>query len=72
MAVLSPERTEEAPEQSVRRRLSTLPRPRRQGFPTLPDDRRLAAILTAVLGVATLLARLWDLSYPAHRVFDQA
>jgi dolichyl-phosphate-mannose-protein mannosyltransferase len=72
MAVLTPERTESAPEQSVRRRLPTLPRPRRDGIPALPTDRRLAAVLTAVLGVATLVTRLWDISYPRDLVFDEA
>jgi dolichyl-phosphate-mannose-protein mannosyltransferase len=72
MAVLTPERTESAHEQPVRRRLSALPRPRRQVTPPLPADRRLAAVLTAVLGLATLVTRLWDISYPADRVFDEA
>jgi dolichyl-phosphate-mannose-protein mannosyltransferase len=72
MAVLIPERTESAPEDPARRRFDSLPRPRRQSTPPLPRDRRLAAVLTAVLGLATLLTRLWDLNYPANRVFDEA
>jgi dolichyl-phosphate-mannose--protein O-mannosyl transferase len=71
MAVLTPERAEPAPEDRVRRR-PALPRPRRQATPPLPRDRRLAWVLTAVLGVATLLTRLWDISYPADLVFDEA
>jgi dolichyl-phosphate-mannose--protein O-mannosyl transferase len=52
--------------------LPALPRPRRDGTPPLPADRRLAALLTALLGVATLVTRLWDISYPASLVFDEA
>ncbi|MCW2507065.1 MAG: pmt [Modestobacter sp.] len=72
MAVLTPERTESAPEDPVRRRLPGLPRPRRDRTPSLPNDRLLAAVLAAVLGVATLVTRLWDISYPADLVFDEA
>jgi dolichyl-phosphate-mannose-protein mannosyltransferase len=72
MAALTLERTESAPEDAPRRRLPTLPRPRHQVTPPLPTDRRLAAVLTAVLGLATLLTRLWDISYPADLVFDEA
>jgi dolichyl-phosphate-mannose--protein O-mannosyl transferase len=72
MAVLTPERTESASEDPVRRRLPGLPRPRRDRTPALPTDRLLAAVLTAVLGVATLVTRLWDISYPADLVFDEA
>ena len=70
MAVLTPERTESAPEDRAPRR--RLPRPLRQSTPPLPTDRRLAWLLTAMLGVATLVTRLWDLSYPADLVFDEA
>ena len=72
MAVLTPERTESAPEDPRPRRRPALPRPRRQSTPPLPRDRRLAAVLTAVLGVATLVTRLWDISYPADLVFDES
>jgi dolichyl-phosphate-mannose-protein mannosyltransferase len=72
MAVLTPERTESAPEDPRPRRFPALPRPRRQSTPPLPSDRRLAAVLTAVLGVATLVTRLWDISYPGDLVFDEA
>lgn len=72
MAVLTPERTESAPEDPAPRRRPTLPRPRRQDTPPLPADRRLAWVLTAVLGVATLVTRLWDISYPGDLVFDEA
>jgi dolichyl-phosphate-mannose-protein mannosyltransferase len=72
MAVLTPERTESAPEDPARRRFPAPPRPRRQVTPPLPTDRLLAALLTAVLGLATLVTRLWDISYPADLVFDEA
>jgi dolichyl-phosphate-mannose-protein mannosyltransferase len=71
MAVLTSERTEEVPEAEHRRR-PALPRPRRQWTPPLPGDRRTAAVLTVLLGLATLVTRLWDLNYPADRVFDEA
>jgi len=72
MAVLTPERTESTPREPARRRRPPLPRPRRQSTPPLPSDRRLAAVLAAVLGVATLVTRLWDIGYPADLVFDEA
>ncbi|WP_299956249.1 dolichyl-phosphate-mannose--protein mannosyltransferase [uncultured Modestobacter sp.] len=72
MAVLVPERTESAPEETPHRRFPPLPRPRRQPAPRLPTDRTLAAVLTAVLGLATLVTRLWDISYPTDLVFDEA
>jgi len=72
MAVLTPERTESAPQEPPHRRLPALPRPRRDGIAALPGDRRLAAVLTAILGVATLVTRLWDISYPTDLVFDEA
>src|SRR5947209_13389110 len=49
-----------------------LPRPRRDGPPPLPDDRRLPWVLAAVLGVASLASRLWDISYPPDKLFDEA
>jgi dolichyl-phosphate-mannose-protein mannosyltransferase len=72
MAVLAPERLDEAPGDPRPRRFPPLPRPRRQVVPPLPHDRLLAAVLTAVLGLATFVTRLWDLGYPADRVFDEA
>jgi dolichyl-phosphate-mannose-protein mannosyltransferase len=72
MAALTLERTGSGPQDPAVRRLPALPRPRRQGTPPLPTDRVSAAALTAVLGVATLVTRLWDISYPANRVFDEA
>ena len=71
MAVLTSEPTEEVAETESHQRRA-LPRPRRQWTPPLPDDRRTAAVLTLLLGLATLVTRLWDLSYPADRVFDEA
>jgi dolichyl-phosphate-mannose-protein mannosyltransferase len=75
MAVLAPERAEEEAEPPLtlppaRRR--PLPRTRRDRTPPLPRDGRLSWILTAVLGVASLLSRLWDISYPPDRLFDEA
>ncbi|MQA32784.1 dolichyl-phosphate-mannose--protein mannosyltransferase [Modestobacter roseus] len=73
MAVLAPERTESAPEDPApARRRRRPPRPRRQAVRPLPGDRRLAAVLTALLGLATLVSRLWGISYPQDLVFDEA
>ncbi|MGY1842317.1 dolichyl-phosphate-mannose--protein mannosyltransferase [Modestobacter sp. SYSU DS0875] len=73
MAVLAPERTESAPQDPApHRRRVRPPRPRRQPVPRLPEDRRLAAVLTALLGVATLVSRLWGITYPRDLVFDEA
>jgi dolichyl-phosphate-mannose--protein O-mannosyl transferase len=74
MAVLAPERTDREPgdPQPTPLRRSPLPRPRRDGTPPLPDDRLLAWVLTAVLGVATFVSRLWHLSYPGDLLFDEA
>ncbi|TFV83499.1 phospholipid carrier-dependent glycosyltransferase [Blastococcus sp. CT_GayMR20] len=75
MAVLAPERTDEeaepplAPAPSRRRRLV---RPRRDRTPPLPRDRRLSWVLTAALGIASLLSRLWDITYPRDPLFDEA
>jgi dolichyl-phosphate-mannose-protein mannosyltransferase len=49
-----------------------LPRPRRDRTPPLPDDRRLSWVLAAVLGVVSLISRLWDISYPKDLLFDEA
>ncbi|MFQ1003593.1 dolichyl-phosphate-mannose--protein mannosyltransferase [Modestobacter sp. SSW1-42] len=72
MAVLSPERAEVAPGDPGSRRWPPLPRPRREVVPPLPTDRLLAAVLTTVLAVVTLVTRLWDIRYPAELVFDEA
>ncbi|MCW2675972.1 MAG: pmt, partial [Modestobacter sp.] len=72
MAVVAPERVEmtpDAPDGHARRRP---PRPRRQGSPPVPGDRRLAAVLTAVLALATFVSRIWDISYPGDLLFDEA
>ena len=53
----------------VRRRL---PRPPRDATPPLPDDGRLSWVLTAVLGIASLLVRLEDITYPGRLLFDEA
>jgi dolichyl-phosphate-mannose-protein mannosyltransferase len=49
-----------------------VPRALRDRTPPLPDDRRLSWILTAVLGVATLVSRLWGITYPKDLLFDEA
>lgn len=71
MAVLASERTDDeaAPPARPRRRPR---RPARQVTPPLPTDRVLSWVLTAVLGLATFLSRLWDLSYPGDLLFDEA
>jgi dolichyl-phosphate-mannose--protein O-mannosyl transferase len=77
MAVLAPEREEQEPPgppaaaaPPVWRR--PFPRPRLDTAPPLPGDRRLAWVLTALLGLATLVSRLWNLSYPRDLLFDEA
>jgi dolichyl-phosphate-mannose--protein O-mannosyl transferase len=49
-----------------------LPRPRRDRTPPLPDDRRLSWVLAGVLGVVSLISRLWDITYPRDLMFDEA
>ena len=75
MAVLAPERTDreqrQLPGPSPARRRA-LPRPRRDRVPPLPTDRGLSWILALLLGVASLLSRLEDLSYPGDLLFDEA
>ncbi|HEY0403005.1 MAG TPA: phospholipid carrier-dependent glycosyltransferase, partial [Blastococcus sp.] len=75
MAVLAPERADPGPREpetpSPSRRWP-LPRPRRDGTPALPDDGRLSWVLTAVLGVVSLATRLWGISYPTDKLFDEA
>jgi dolichyl-phosphate-mannose-protein mannosyltransferase len=71
MAVLAPVRpgsTPEDPERHPRRP----PRSQRQEIRPLPADRRLAWVLTAVLGIATFVARAWHISYPGDLMFDEA
>lgn len=71
MAVLAPERVDDgAPPPPSHRRAPR--RPARQWTPPLPTDRLLSWVLTAVLGIATFVARLWDLSYPGDLLFDEA
>ena len=74
MAVLAPEREEREPAQRpparVRRRLPS--RPRRDRTPPLPGDTRLSWLLTAALGVLTLISRLVGIGYPKQLLFDEA
>ena len=73
MAVLAPERAEEQePPSLVPLAPGRRPRARRDPFRPLPDDRRLAWVLTGVLGVAALAMRLWGISYPRDLLFDEA
>ena len=75
MAVLAPERVDADPPEpaaTAPSRRWPLPPPRRDVTPPLPDDGRLSWVLTAVLGVAALVSRLWDISYPADKLFDEA
>src|SRR5687767_1880400 len=75
MAVLAPERAEEEPLPAPAPPPSGprwRPRPRRDGLPALPDDRRLSWVLTAALGVLALAGRLWGISYPRNLLFDEA
>jgi dolichyl-phosphate-mannose--protein O-mannosyl transferase len=53
----------------VRRRPAPRPRDR---TPPLPADRRRSWLLTAALGVATLVSRLVGISYPPDPLFDEA
>jgi dolichyl-phosphate-mannose--protein O-mannosyl transferase len=75
MAVLAPERADQERQQPRNLppgRRWPFPRPRRDRTPPLPDDRRLSWVLVAVLGVASLLSRLWNITYPRNRLFDEA
>jgi dolichyl-phosphate-mannose-protein mannosyltransferase len=75
MAVLAPERADPGPRETEApgpTRRWPLPRRRRDVTPPLPLDGRLSWVLTAVLGVASLASRLWGISYPADRLFDEA
>ena len=48
------------------------PRPRRDRIPALPTDRRRAWLLTAALGIATFVNRIWGIAYPPDKLFDEA
>ena len=73
MAVLAPERAEEEPLPSrIPAAPARRPKPRHEPRRPLPDDRRLAWLLTAALGVTTLAMRLKGISYPRHLLFDEA
>ncbi len=74
MAVLAPEREHSEPsaEPAAGTRRWPFPHPRRDHTPPLPADARLAWLLTAVLGLATLISRLVGLSYPSDLLFDEA
>jgi dolichyl-phosphate-mannose-protein mannosyltransferase len=75
MAVLAPERADqesEPPLPVVARRSRPLPRPRREGTPPLPADGRLSWLLAGALGLLSLCARLWGISYPSRPLFDEA
>jgi dolichyl-phosphate-mannose-protein mannosyltransferase len=66
-----------APEQGEPRRPRPRPRrafphPRREHLPALPDDRVLSWVLTAVLGIASLVSRLVGIGYPHALLFDEA
>jgi dolichyl-phosphate-mannose--protein O-mannosyl transferase len=75
MAVLAPERAEEGDPTPARPPAAPRwprPRPLRDRTPPLPDDRRLAAVLATVLGLGTLVLRLWNITYPRDLLFDEA
>jgi dolichyl-phosphate-mannose--protein O-mannosyl transferase len=74
MAVLAPDRTDREPGEPRpgRSRRPPLPRPCRDRTLPLPVDRRLSWVLAGVLGVATFVVRIWDLSYPPELLFDEA
>jgi dolichyl-phosphate-mannose-protein mannosyltransferase len=74
MAVLAPERTAEepGPPRVIRVPRRPFPRPRRDPRPEIPRDNRLAWWLAAGLGLAALIVRLWNISYPPDLLFDEA
>jgi dolichyl-phosphate-mannose-protein mannosyltransferase len=75
MAVLAPERADPGPrepEATGPSRRWPLPRPRRDTTPPLPLDGRFSWVLTAVLGAASLVSRLWGIGYPTKPLFDEA
>jgi dolichyl-phosphate-mannose--protein O-mannosyl transferase len=71
-AVLAPERAEQEPTPPTPAHRRRFPHPRRDTTPPLPDDARRSWALAAVLGVATLVSRLWDITYPHALLFDEA
>jgi dolichyl-phosphate-mannose-protein mannosyltransferase len=74
MAVLAPERADQEPRPHAAGRAARrpFPHPHRDRTPPLPGDRRLAWLLTGLLGLATLISRLVGISYPADLLFDEA
>ncbi|CCG01699.1 dolichyl-phosphate-mannose--protein mannosyltransferase [Blastococcus saxobsidens] len=77
MAVLAPERADRDsgdPRRPPSPRTRRLPPPRRRTdvVPPLPDDRRTAWIIAAVLGAVALTVRLWGIGYPRDLLFDEA
>jgi dolichyl-phosphate-mannose--protein O-mannosyl transferase len=77
MAVLAPERAEQEPSDPAGAHLLPThrwhrPFRRLDRIPPLPDDRLRSWLLTAALGVASLISRLWDISYPRDLLFDEA
>ncbi|WP_346621689.1 phospholipid carrier-dependent glycosyltransferase [Blastococcus montanus] len=79
MAVLAPERADQDPRDPAHRHSRPAPRARRRRPPRprrdvvrLPDDRRTAWIIAAVLGALALATRLWGLAYPRELLFDEA
>src|SRR3954470_23864902 len=75
MAVLAPERAEPGPREPDAPRRSRrwpAPRPQRDRTPPLPPDARLSWVLTLALGLASLASRLWGISYPPDKLFDEA
>ena len=71
-AVLAPERAEQEPTPATPRRRRPFPHPRRDATPPLPGDAGRSWALAAVLGVATLVSRLWGITYPHALLFDEA
>ena len=74
MAVLAPERSDQASPQPRARlvRGRPFPRPRRDVVPPLPADRRLSWLVSGALGLVALVLRLWGISYPPDKLFDEA
>jgi dolichyl-phosphate-mannose--protein O-mannosyl transferase len=60
------------PETPPVRRRPPAPRRRRDRTPPLPSDRRRSWLLTAALGVVTLISRLVNIDYPHALLFDEA
>src|SRR3954447_26079580 len=49
-----------------------LPRPRRDRIPPLPNDGKASWLLALGLGLVSLVVRLWGISYPSDKLFDEA